>query len=208
MTRIPTQKRSIEKRNKIIEKGFELMCEKGYYNTSTPDIAESAEVSTGIIYQYFNDKKDIFIEGIKEYSNSIMFPMINVLESQKIEINNLDKLLNTMIDKFIETHTISKKAHEELIAMSHLDSDIATIFKNFEFETTEKIVTLLENNNIHLENPMEKVHIIINIVDNLCHEIVYHKHTQINYDIMKTEVINIIKNFNIEQEFLVPTLYL
>ena len=194
MTRIPTQKRSIEKRNKIIEKGFELMCEKGYYNTSTPDIAESAEVSTGIIYQYFNDKKDIFIEGIKEYSNSIMFPMINVLESQKIEINNLDKLLNTMIDKFIETHTISKKAHEELIAMSHLDSDIATIFKNFEFETTEKIVTLLENNNIHLENPMEKVHIIINIVDNLCHEIVYHKHTQINYDIMKTEVINIIKN--------------
>ena len=194
MTRIPTQKRSIEKRNKIIEKGFELMCEKGYYNTSTPDIAESAEVSTGIIYQYFNDKKDIFIEGIKQYSNSIMFPMINVLESQKIEINNLDKLLNIMIDKFIETHTISKKAHEELIAMSHLDSDISTIFKTFEFETTEKIVALLENNNIHPENPMEKVHIIINMVDNLCHEIVYHKHTQINYDIMKTEVINIIKN--------------
>ena len=194
MTRIPTQKRSIEKRNKIIEKGFELMCEKGYYNTSTPDIAESAEVSTGIIYQYFNDKKDIFIEGIKQYSNSIMFPMINVLESQKIEINNLDKLLNTMIDKFIETHTISKKAHEELIAMSHLDSDIATIFKNFEFETTEKIVTLLENNNIHLENLMEKVHIIINIVDNLCHEIVYHKHTNMNYDIMIDLVIQTIIN--------------
>lgn len=194
MTRIPTQKRSIEKRNKIIEKGFELMCEKGYYNTSTPDIAESAGVSTGIIYQYFNDKKDIFIEGIKQYSNSIMFPMINVLESQKIEITNLDKLLNTMINKFIETHTISKKAHEELIAMSHLDSDISTIFKTFEFETTEKIVTLLENNNIHLKNPMEKIHIIINMVDNLCHEIVYHKHPQINYDIMKNEVINIIKN--------------
>ena len=49
MTRIPTQKRSIEKRNKMIEKGFKLMCEKGYYNTSTPDIAESAGVSTGII---------------------------------------------------------------------------------------------------------------------------------------------------------------
>ena len=28
-TRIPTQKRSIEKRNKIVEKGFELMCENG-----------------------------------------------------------------------------------------------------------------------------------------------------------------------------------
>ena len=30
-TRIPTQKRSIEKRNKIIAYGFELMCNKGYY---------------------------------------------------------------------------------------------------------------------------------------------------------------------------------
>lgn len=107
MTRIPTQKMSIEKINKIIE--------KGYYNTSTPDIAESAEVSIGIIYQYFNDKKDIFIEGIKQYSNSIMFPMINLLESQKIEINNFDKLLNTMIDKFIETHTISKKLTRNLL---------------------------------------------------------------------------------------------
>ena len=28
--RIPTQKRSIEKRDKIIKMGFELMCENGY----------------------------------------------------------------------------------------------------------------------------------------------------------------------------------
>ena len=82
-TRIPTQKRSIEKRNRIIEKGFELMCEKGYYNVSTPDIAESARVSTGIIYQYFTDKKDIFIEGVKNYANTIMFPMLTVLENFK-----------------------------------------------------------------------------------------------------------------------------
>ncbi len=193
-TRVPTQKRSIEKRNRIIEKGFELMCENGYYNTSTPDIAEYANVSTGIIYQYFNDKKDIFIEGVKEYSNNIMFPMISILETEKIEIKNLSFLLKTMINKFIQTHTISKKAHEELIAMSHLDNDVAEIFKNSELEMTEKIVNLLDNNNIHLKNPREKVHIIIGIVDNLCHEIVYHKHTKINYDIMQDEVVNIIVN--------------
>ena len=64
--RIPTQKRSIAKRERIIENGFNLMCENGYFNTSTPDIAKAADVSTGIIYQYFNDKKDIFIEGVKK----------------------------------------------------------------------------------------------------------------------------------------------
>lgn len=190
--RVPTQKRSIEKRNRIIEKGFELMCEKGYYNISTPDIAEYAGVSTGIIYQYFTDKKDIFIDGVKQYSNNIMFPMIDVLKENKINLENINNLLEIMIDKFIKTHTISKKAHEELVAMSHLDDDIAEIFKNSEFEMTEKIVELLKNNGINIENVKEKVHIIIGIVENLCHEIVYHKHSKINYDIMKSEVINII----------------
>ncbi len=192
--RIPTQKRSIEKRNRIIQKGFELMCEKGYYNTATPDIAEAAEVSTGIIYQYFNDKKDIFIEGVKQYANKILYPMINILENEKIESNNLDVVFNNIIDKFIKNHTISKKAHEELMAASHLDDDIAEIFKISEFEMTEKVVCLLENNNIHLKNLREKVHIIIGIVDNFCHEIVYHKHDKIDYDIMKNEVINTIIN--------------
>ena len=191
-TRIPTQKRSIEKRNRIIEKGFELMCEKGYYNISTPDIAEAAEVSTGIIYQYFNDKKDIFIEGVKNYANTIMFPMLTVLEGENIKINNIEQLLKNMIDAYIKNHTISKKAHEELMAMSHLDDDVALIFKESEFELTNKIVQILKYNNIEFENPIEKIHIVIGIIENLCHEVVYHKHNKIDYEAMEDEVINVI----------------
>ena len=78
--------------------------------------------------------------------------------------------------------------------MSHLDDDVAKIFKDSEYEMTEKIVVLLENNNIYLQNPREKVHILWNIVDNFCHEVVYHKHSKINYDIMQDEVIGIIMN--------------
>lgn len=192
--RIPTQKRSIEKRNKIIEKGFSLMCEKGYFNVSTPDIAETAGVSTGIIYQYFNDKKDIFIEGVKNYAESIMFPMVDILEKENIKIDNIDEILNSMIDKFIKTHTISQKAHEELMAMSHLDEDVSNIFKNYEIKMTDKVVNIFENNNIYLENSREKVHIIFGIMDIFCHEVVYHKHSTLNYKVMQNEVINVIKN--------------
>ena len=86
--RMPTQKRSIEKKNKIIEKGFELMCEKGFHNVSTPDIAKAAEVSTGIIYQYFNDKKEIFIEGVKKegIGLAIMNRLIRACSHEYIEI--------------------------------------------------------------------------------------------------------------------------
>ena len=187
--RMPTQKRSIEKRNKIIEKGFELMCEKGFYNTTTTDIAEYAGVSTGIIYQYFNDKKDIFLEGVKNYSTNIMYPMVNILETGKFNIKDLNSILKYMMDKFINSHTISKKAHEELMAMSHLDEDVSNIFKNSEIEMTEKLVELFKNNGLDKKNLREKVHIIIGLIDNFCHEVVYHKHKNIDYSVMQDEVI-------------------
>ena len=87
--REPIKKTSIEKKQKIIEKGFELMCKEGFYNVNCVDIAKYADVSTGSIYQYFNDKRDIFIAGVKNYSNAIMFPMIDVIKSKKITKDNL-----------------------------------------------------------------------------------------------------------------------
>lgn len=193
-TRMPKQKRSIEKRNLIIKKGFELICNNGYYNTTTNDIAKYAGVSTGIIYQYFNDKKEIFIEGIKNYSDSIMFPILDHLKETDIKIEKLDIILENMINIFIKKHTLSKNAHEEMIALSHLDDDISKIFKDKEIKTTNIIVDTLKNNNINADNLVEKVHIILGIVENYCHEVVYHKHQTIDYNIMKKEVIKIIYN--------------
>ncbi len=185
MSRIPTQKRSIEKRDKIIEKGFQLMCEKGYHNISTPDIAALAGVSTGIIYQYFNDKKEIFIEGCKNYSENILYPVLNLIDNS----NNLETIISDIIDAFIKNHTISKKAHEEIMAMSHLYSDVENIFLNFELELTNKIINLIgENNNSNIK---EKIHIIIGLIENLCHEIIYHNHDNLDYEFMKKETVNI-----------------
>lgn len=191
-TRMPTQKRSIEKRNKIIEKGFELICDKGYHNVTTADIAKYAGVSTGIVYQYFNDKQDIFIEGVKNYSKTIMYPMIDIFEQKNISLNNIKNIINDIIDKFIESHTISQKAHEELMAMAHQNDEVARIFKASELETTEKIVAMLEANNIHINNSHERVHIAYGIIDNFCHEVIYHKHEEIDYNVMKEEIVTTI----------------
>ena len=190
--REPVKKSAIFKKQKIIEKGFELMCERGYHNVNSVDIAKAAGVSTGIIYQYFNDKRDIFIEGVKNYSNSIMFPMFDVLNNKKISYDNLQDILYLIIDSFINTHKMSYKAHQELMSMSYLDEDIRDIFFKSEIELTKKIVTSLESNGFRISNVMEKVHIIIGLVDNFCHEVVYHDHDGMNYDVMKSEIVNVI----------------
>lgn len=192
--REPIKKSSIEKKKRIIKKGFELMCEKGYHNVNTVDIAKYSNVSTGIIYQYFNDKKDIFVEGVKDYANNIMFPMIDIIDNTIIDKNNIREILSKMIDSFINTHNIKKEAHEELMAMSYLDSDISSIFNNSEMIMTKKVSNILLNSGFSNTNILEKVHIAIGIIDNYCHEVVYHKHKDLNYDIMKENILDIIIN--------------
>lgn len=189
--REPIQKRSIEKKEKIIEAGFDLICQKGYYNTNTAEIAKSAGVSTGIIYQYFRDKYDILLEGIKKYSKDIFYPMLNIAET-KISKDNIDIVLREMITSFIKTHKLSQSAHEEITAMTHSDKQIAEFFQEHEMYMTKSIADLLVKNGFNEKNILENVHISINLVDDLCHEIVYHKHTELDYDIMINNVIDII----------------
>ena len=192
--REPIKKSSIEKKQRIIKLGFELMCEKGYHNVNTVDIAKYADVSTGIIYQYFSDKRNIFIEGTKDYANAILFPMLDVIDKKIIDKSNIDEVISKMIDNFIKTHTMKKEAHEELMAMSYLDKDVSDIFTKNELDLTKKIADYLVQNGFDEENIEEKVHIIIGIVDNYCHEVVYHKHKTLDYGVMKKQIIKIIKD--------------
>ena len=191
--REPIQKRSIEKKEKIIKAGFELICEKGYHNTNTAEIAKKAGVSTGIVYQYFKDKHDIFIAGLEKYGDTIFYPFPDI-NNKDFKEKSFSEILKYIIKTFISDHKLSESAHEEITAMVHSDKDVAYFFYKREMEMTVKFSEMLKENNFKEDNLLEKVHIIIGLIDNLCHEVVYHKHEDLNYDVMIDLVVdNIIK---------------
>ena len=194
--REPVQKRSIETKDKIIEAGFDLICNDGYYKTNTSKIAKRAGVSTGIIYQYFKDKRDIFLAGLDKYADDIFYPMLN-MPNVNFSKDDLPNIMKNMIKRYISNHKLSAIAHEEITAMTHSDKDVAFYFHKKEMEMTNKISNILVENNFKITNINEKVHIVIGLTDNLCHEIVYHKHKELDYEIMTdivvNEIINILK---------------
>ena len=191
--REPIQKRSIEKKQKIIKSGFDLICQKGYYNTNTAEIAKAAGVSTGIVYQYFKDKHDILLEGIKLYAGDIIYPVANNFPTD-VSPDNLKTVLKEVINKFIENHKLSQVAHEEIMSMTHSDKEIADFYREREMYTTKTISNILIKNGFDKTNLDERVHISINLIDDLCHEIVYHRHNELNYDIMINLVLDTIVN--------------
>lgn len=189
--RTPQQQRSIEKMNKIIEAGYQLFCEKGYHNTNTVEIAKLAGVSTGIVYSYFNDKKDIFMYVIEEYENSVAAPVYDIIRAVQKPVD-LDQVIRKIIITLTDSHTLVKSVHEEMQALAHTDKEIGELFCEFQSNLAHRLVELLEQYDIHPANAYEKAHLIIDIVENLTHEIVYHQHEYLNYGVMTDVAVKVI----------------
>lgn len=187
--RKPIQKRAIEKKQKILENGFILICEKGYHNVDCVEIAKNTGVSTGTVYQYFTDKRDIFLQGLKNYSKLLLFPILEY-KDKKLHYDDISTFIRNIIANAIKHHKMSSTAHEEIMSMRHSDPEVNEIFQEYELEATEVLAQILKSNDLKITDIYEKSHLIITWIDDLCHEIIYHKHDNLNYDKMTDIVID------------------
>ena len=120
-----------------------------------------------------------------------IFSLIN--ENEKIP-KDLHSFFKKIIEKNKKKHNSSKKAHQELSSMEHLDEDVEKIFKESELAFSNKRYNLFKNNGYKQNDLKERTHLIVNIIDNLAHEEAYHKHPNFNYDDMENIVIDSIIN--------------
>lgn len=189
--REPQQKRAIEKKEKIIQACMELVSEKGYRSTTTVDIAKKAGVSTGIVYSYFKDKKDILLSALYQLFDQMCDPLFELLSSYD---NNDDLItkLDRLMDLFEESHLKYKKPHQELVSLSAVDSDIAAMTKAFEKRIIGKCMEALEQRAPALPNLKEKVHLTYHLVETYCHESTLYPDPDIDYSAMRSEVMNCI----------------
>lgn len=117
--------------------------------------------------------------------------MLDITE-ENYKIKNIRFFFEQLIKQYIENHKLSQSAHEEIMAMIHSDKDVSFYYYKREMDMTYKITDILKNNNYILDDLNERVHLIIGIIDNLCHEVIYHKHQEMNYDVMTKYAINCI----------------
>lgn len=54
-----------ERKKQLLQVALDVFIEKGYYGTSTREIARRAGVSSGLLFHYFSNKESIYLELIK-----------------------------------------------------------------------------------------------------------------------------------------------
>lgn len=59
MARTPANVQPGQIRESIIAAALQLFTQRGYFNTTVPDVARAAQVSVGSIYHHFKDKEDV-----------------------------------------------------------------------------------------------------------------------------------------------------
>lgn len=191
--REPQQERSIEKKNKIIEAGYELFSETGYYGTNTQEIAKRAGVSTGIVYGYFEDKRDILICVLKIYIERVSAPLMVAMKDLKSK-DDLKKVVPEILDKVIKTHVENARLHGTLHSLAPTDETVNSAFIQLENHVSEKICARLKEVGVCPANLTERVHLAMNLVQSFSHEYVFDNHDYIDYSAMHEIVCNTIIN--------------
>ncbi len=187
LVREPRQTRSIEKKNKIIEAGYELFSEVGYYGTNTAEIAKRAGVSTGIVYGYFQDKRDILVSVLEIYIDRVFAPFLKLFEKISAPVD-YSSLVPKIIELTIKTHKKHAKMHEVLHSLGNTDEAVNGAFIALEDDLTVKIADRFSALGITIENAMEKIHFAMDIIQSFSHEYVFDKHEYIDYFVMRDMV--------------------
>ena len=186
-TRVPTQKRSIEKRQKIVKAGFDLFCEKGYYKTNTAEIAKYAGVSTGALYSYVEDKRQIFIEAFQQHLDAISSELLQQLISLP-EVLELSTFIEKWIEGYINLYAKSNHALVQLRLVIVDDKEINHHFSALENTYFSNIADILKTRGIICADLFEKVYISCILIDSLRQEKTSFSHNGLDFEIIKKQV--------------------
>lgn len=186
--RKPQQKRSIEKKAKILEVAFVLFCERGFEKTNTAEIAKHAGVSTGTVYSYFNDKIDIYRLVFEDYLNKEVSKILSVLENETKGQTSVRQFVLAWKDSYFSLFGKPNQALKEINTVMSKVPDLNTYFSEFETEYVKNVHALLKKQ-YNSKITFEKVWIAFLIINELSKEYSSGRHEKINYQQLEQQAM-------------------
>ncbi len=198
--RVPQQKRSIEKKEKIVTAAFQVFNKKGYFATYTDDIAEEAGLSVGCIYSYFHDKKDILLDCLNQSKKVLIGDMCNEIANVSGTGGIFKAVKNTLLI-LIKFHTDQTRLfHDEVNSLKYRDEDIRKYFVDTQKFMMETISKEIERHGYTFQHPQEQTFLLWQMVDSIQDELAFVKSPNINQDILIEDCARLIISMLIKVE--------
>ena len=189
--RIPRQKRSIEKKQRIIKVAHQLFDKNGYYATNTAMIAKQAGLSVCSIYSYFQDKKDIMLACLQDNSEEIDRRICEQISKLAVD-SDIFSIAQGVYRVFIESHKFSKQYHDDVMSLKYTDENIRSYFVNERRYFAQTAVEQLKKCGVVFQHEKEQTFLIYSLLESLEDEIIYNSDTDVDKEIVVDECARII----------------
>lgn len=174
-TRQPKQTRSIKTKEKIRNMAYQLFCEKGYFKTTTNEIAKVAEVSIGSLYFYYRDKDMILVEILDRYNESFL----KVHESMNIQLESYREnprlWITGFMEEMIKSHRASKEFNKELKILSHSMPEVSSVMEKQQETVRQLTLDYLKafNDMLRVKDLEAASIVVVNIMSSIVDQIVF-----------------------------------
>ena len=140
--RTPKQQRSLEKAALIKKAALELFSDKGYFKTTTNEIAKHAGLSIGTIYSYYKDKLDIYEELVKDHYTAAA----EKADMEHIPLNgSAYETMRGLIHMTWQSHYVNTAFQKEMAALSSQSDELRAVEQKYRDSMAPVIAAFLEN---------------------------------------------------------------
>lgn len=195
--RIPKQNRSIQNRDKILDAGLKLFSEKGYYDTTTNEIAKVAGVSIGSLYSYFKDKDAIFLSILDNYHKRFLSFFHEKDEDLSYELyaRDIKQWLKNLMVKLLDIHESVKTLNREMNIMYHSKPQVARIMDT----QTERIRTMTMSFIARSESSVYDIEatsaVIVDFISTVIDRILYKENDNLDKDNIIEAAVDILAKY-------------
>jgi TetR/AcrR family transcriptional regulator, biofilm operon repressor len=198
--RNPQQKRSIEKKNRIIEAARRLFIKNGYFGTNTAEIAQEAGISTGSVYAYFEDKKDILLAGLHLFGNEITEQICNEINRYS-ENNDLFSTAKQSIKVLVKSHEgQSRLYHDEIESLKYRDADIKKYFSEVQKNLMAAVTEAVATQGYRFTHNREQTFLLFRMVDGIEDELTFNYSPDIDHEILLDECAKVIVSMVVKKD--------
>ena len=180
--RVPVQKRSIEKKHRIVEAASAAFAQSGYFPVTIPQIAKRAGISTGTVYAYFHDKRDILLICMQQFRDERLADFTEQLH-QLETTGDLRQTVRDILGILVDAHAqYSRRYHDDLMSLRYIDDEIGRFLNSTIMVPTDAILDIFKAHGYVLRHPKEQSMLASMLVDAVQDELSWPQMPGADYD--------------------------
>ncbi|MBT6340400.1 MAG: TetR/AcrR family transcriptional regulator [Desulfobacula sp.] len=182
-------------RIKIMKSFSLLMAKKDFHSITTAQIAGNANVTEGLIYKYFKDKKDLLYQVLNDHFIKFQEKIEDRIVKEKTCIKQLEIIILSSLESYADNRTFSKILLLEVRnSLDFFDSGAYEMIRKYSRTILEIIEKGIEKGELKSDvNPYILRKVILGAIEHAClGEIIFSR--KLDIDEISTGISNIVFN--------------